>query len=152
MLPLHLKMGSYHNASRYMCKGVVILGTKSVPCSMQTKTRSALPTLILQNRTPFCGGIIYWKYILLTSSPGLTHQGRWWISNSIRKEILIHHGCISEFFNIWECIIFSGIDNTDGLWWQKKVSVSSTPAPWEHRLHLRALHHQYHHYVPCQDF
>ena len=64
---------------------------------------------------------------------------------------VVYHACMLDSFNIWERTNLDHMDNTLGLWCQKKGSTTYTSPP-EHLLQLQTLHHRYQWYLPCHFF
>ena len=65
--------------------------------------------------------------------------------------IMIHHSYMDDCFNIRKWTTLSFTDNTEGLWWKRKGSATSTSPP-VHLLFIQAICQWFHHYVPRQKF
>jgi hypothetical protein len=60
---------------------------------------------------------------------------------------IAHHDVLAQHFDIRECTISTGCDNTPAVSWQRKGSTTTTNAP-AHLLRLQALHQRFHRYLP----
>ena len=54
---------------------------------------------------------------------------------------------MAQCFVVTERTVLSKTNNTEGLWWQHKVSVTCNSAP-AHLLRLQAMHQRFHRYIP----
>ena len=64
---------------------------------------------------------------------------------------IVHSDCVAQCFVVKERTTLARMDNTAGLWWQRKGSATCTSAP-AHLLRLQAMHQRFHLYVPRVDF
>ena len=64
---------------------------------------------------------------------------------------VVHSDCVSQCFVVKERTTLVRMDNTAGLWWQHKGSVTCTSDP-AHLLRLQAMHQRFDRYVLRVNF
>ena len=151
LVPLQSTLGGYLDASGYMCGGSVLPRPTVVPRTPQNQ-----PSTVSTSLQPVGAHPIVWQDHFpteITAQLVLRDNPEGQVTNSYLKVVgsLIHHTCMTDYFNIGERTTMSSIDNTPGLWCQSEGSETSTFTP-AHLLCLQAIHQRFHCYVPHHNF
>ena len=64
---------------------------------------------------------------------------------------MLHHKCMSEYYDVRERATLTQTDRTAGLWWKQKGSATSTSPP-DQLLQLHNMDHWLHQYTPHHYF
>ena len=129
LVPLQPTLDGYHDTYGYMCQGVVNPGPTAVPRTLQPQPRAVKPTPDTTGAHP-----IVWRATLpkdvstsLVSWKNPDSQ----VTNSDLEldDIVIHHVCMTDCYDVWEGITPDRTDTTDGLWWKRKGSTTFTHPP-----------------------
>ena len=151
LVPLQPTVDGYHDASGYMCGGVVIPGPTAIPRIFPPQPSSARrsPNPIVSHpivwRTPFPKDIVN-SLVSWTNLQGTV--------NNLELELMggiIQSDCVSQCFVVTERTVLSRTDNTTGLWWQRKGSATCTSAP-AHLLRLQTMHQRKNRYISRIEF
>ena len=151
LVPLRPTVDGYHDASGYMCGGVVLPGPTAVPRTLPPQPSAARPAQgepaahPIVWRASFPPDIVQ-ALVSWTNPTGTVNNSDLELAGGI-----IHHDCVAQCFDVRERTVLSRTDNTAGLWWQRKGSATCTSAP-ALLLRLQAMHQRYHRYVPRHDF
>ena len=108
-------MGGYHDASGYMCGGVVLPGPTDIPRIFLLQ-----PSDARQSPNPFVAHPIVWR---TNSSKDIVDSLVSWTNlqgtvNNLELELvggIIHSDCVTQCFVVMECTVLSLTDNTERL-------------------------------------
>ena len=150
LVRLRPTVDGYHNASRYMCGGVVLPGQTSTPRELPPQPSTARPSpkptgahpIVWRMRLPkdIVESLVSWK-----NPQGTVNNSELELSGGV-----FHSDCVDQCFMVKEWTTLARINNTVGLWLKRKGSATCTSAP-AHLLRLQAMHQRFHRYVLCID-
>ena len=129
LVPLRPTMDGYHDASVYMCIGVVLPGPTDIPRSLPPQYSAAQPLPNPNGEHPILWRMPFPKDILDSLVSWTNPRGS---ANNSELELtggVVHSECVAQCFVITERTTLSHTDNTAGLWWQRKDSTTCTSAP-----------------------
>ena len=147
LVPLRPTMDGYHDASGYICGGVVLPVPTSLPLILTPQLSAARtspnPTAAhpVVRRAPFPKYVVY-SLVIWKNQQGTVNNSKLEPTGAI-----IHGDCLAQCFVVTEHTVLSRTDNTAGLWWKRKCSVNCTSTP-THLLRLQAMHQRFYRYVP----
>ena len=136
-------VNSYHDASGYMCGGVVLPGPTSVPRILPSYPSVAGPSPNPNGDHPIVWRMPFPKYIVDALVSWENPQGT--VNNSELELTggIIYSDCVAQCFVVTDLTVLSRTNNTAGLWWQRKGSLTCTSA-LAHLLQLQAMHQRSH--------
>ena len=125
-------------------------GPTTIPQEMTSQPSAARPSRNPNGAHPIVWSMPFPKDIVDSLVSWTTPQGT--VNNSKLGLAggVVHSDCVAQFFVVKGRTTLSRTDNTEGLWWQCKVSATCTSAP-EHLLQFQAMHQRFHHFS-CIDF
>ena len=141
----------YHDASRYMCGGVVLSGPTAIPRKFPPQSSTVQPSPNPKGAHSIVWRIPFPKDIIDSLVSWKNPQGT---VNNFELELaggLLHSDCVSQWFVVKERTTLLRTGNTSGIWGQRKGSTTCTSAP-AHLLQLQAMHQRFHRYIPHIDF
>ena len=147
LVPLRPTVDGYHDASGYMCAGVVIPGPTATPRTFPPQPSAARPS-----PNPTGAHPIFWR---MTSPKDIVESLVSWKNpqgtvNNSELELsggVVYSDCVAQCFVVKGRTTLARIDNTVGLWWQRKSSATCTSPP-THLLRLQVMNQRFHRYVP----
>ena len=147
LVPLRPTVDSYHNASGYLCGGVVLPGPTAIPQSLPPQPSAARTSPNPNGAHPIVWRIPFSKYIVDSLVSWTNPKGT--VNNSELKLVggVVHSDCVAQCFVVTERTTLSCTKKTAGLWWQCKRSATCTSAQ-AHLLGFKAMHQRFHPYVP----
>ena len=151
LVPLRPTVDGYHDASVYVCGGVVLLGPTATTRTLPPQPSAARPSPKPTGAHPIVWCMPFPKDIV-ESLVSWTNPHR--TVNNSELELAgggVYSDCVAQCFAVKERTTLARTDNTACLWWQRKGSATCTSAP-AHLLRLQAMHQRFHRYVPCVDF
>ena len=146
LVPLRSILDGYHDASGYMCGGMVLPGPTAISRILPPQSSAARPSTNPKGSHPIVWRMPFHKDIVDSLVSCTNPQGT--VNNSELELAggIIHSDCVAQCFVVTERTVLSRTNNTAGLWWQHKVSVTCTSAP-EHFLLLQDMHQRFHCYI-----
>ena len=151
LILLRLTLDGYHDATGYMCGGVVLPGPTTIPRELPPQPSAAQTPPNTKGVHPIVWCMPYPKDIVGCLVSWTNPQGKVTNSELELAGDVVHSDCVAQCFVVKERTTLSRNDNTSGLWWQRKVSATCTSAP-AHLLRLQSMHQHFHRYVPRIDF
>ena len=151
LVPLCPTVDGYHDASGYMCGGVVLPGPTTTPRTLLPQPSAARPSPNPTGAHPIVWRMPFPKDIVESLFSWTNPQGK--VNNSELELAggVVHSDCVAQCFVVKDRTTMARTNITAGLWWQCKGSATCTSAP-AHLLRFQAMHQQFHRYVPRVDF
>ena len=116
IVPLRLTVDGYHDASSYMCGGVVLPGPTTIPWVLPLQTSAAQSSLNPTASDPVVWRAPFPKYVVDSLVSCTNPQGTF---NNYKLELtggIIHIDCVAQCFVVTERAVLSRTDNTTGIW------------------------------------
>ena len=126
-------------------------GPSAVPRVLQEQPSAALPS-----KDKLAAHPIVWRvtYIQDVVDRLFTYKNPGGDINNSDLELaggVLQHCCAADCYDVRVQTVLSRTDNSAGMWWTRKGSVTCTSPP-AHLLRLQAVHQRHHRYLPQHDF
>ena len=145
-MPLHPTLDGLYDAYGYMCGGIVLTVPMVFLRAIHPHTSAVHLITNPTGAHPIIWRVRFTKHIVESVISWTNSHVNVTNSYLYVEGSLFRHDCISDTYDIQERPTLKQTDNTAGLWWHQKGSVTSTYPP-VHLLCFQELHHRYHYYL-----
>ena len=127
LVPLRPTVGGYHDASGYMCGGVVLPGPTATPITLPPQPSAERPSPNPTGVHPIVWRMPFPKDIVESLVSWTNPQGT--VNNSELELAggVVHSDCVAQCFVVKERTTLERTDNTAGLWWKRRVPQPAPP-------------------------